>query len=81
MLEEMATVGDGEVKELLAKRAISELTDSSTGFVCSFFCVKKKQSGAFRPIVNLKPLNRFIKYQHFKMKNLESVRYLVRKGD
>ena len=37
--------------------------------------------GGFRPIVNLKPLNRFVKYEHFKMENLETVRFLVRKGD
>lgn len=66
---------------MLSKRAISEVTDGSSGFVCSFFCIKKKQAGQFRPIVNLKPLNKFIRYQHFKMENLESVRFLVRKGD
>jgi hypothetical protein len=81
MSKEMAEVCDKEVKDLLAKRAIAEVTDDSAGFVCSFFCIKKKQAGQFRPIVNLKPLNKFIRYQHFKMENLESVRFLVRKGD
>jgi hypothetical protein len=37
--------------------------------------------GGFRPIVNLKPLNSFVRYEHFKMENLETVRFLVRKGD
>jgi hypothetical protein len=45
-----------------------------------FFCVPEK-SGGFRSIVNLKPLNRFIVYEHFQMENLETVRYLVREGD
>lgn len=81
MSVEMSAVCDAEVRELLSKRAISEVTDGSSGFVCSFFCIKKKQPGQFRPIVNLKPLNKFIRYQHFKMENLESVRFLVRKGD
>jgi hypothetical protein len=81
MSVEMSAVCDAEVRELLSKRAISEVTDGSPGFVCSFFCIKKKQPGQFRPIVNLKPLNKFIRYQHFKMENLESVRFLVRKGD
>jgi hypothetical protein len=81
MSAEMSAVCDAEVRELLSKRAISEVTDGSSGFVCSFFCIKKKQAGQFRPIVNLKPLNKFIRYQHFKMENLESVRFLFRKGD
>lgn len=46
-----------------------------------FFCVKKKQAGKFRPIVNLIPHNQFVRYRHFKMDILESVRYLVREGD
>jgi hypothetical protein len=40
-----------------------------------------KKTGGHRPIVNLKPLNKFIVYEHFKMENLETVRFLVRKGD
>lgn len=48
--------------------------------MCSFFCVPEK-SGGFWSIVNLKPLNRFIVYEHFQMENLETVRYLVREGD
>jgi hypothetical protein len=81
MSADMSAVCDAEVRELLSKRAISEVTDGSSSFVCSFFCIKKNQAGQFRPIVNLKPLNNFIRYQHFKMEDLESVRFLVRKGD
>jgi hypothetical protein len=40
-----------------------------------------KKTGGHRPIVNLKPLNKFIVNEHFKMENLETVRFLVRKGD
>ncbi|KAK4007691.1 hypothetical protein OUZ56_012844 [Daphnia magna] len=52
MSKEMSDVCDAEVRDLLAKRAISEVSDGSIGFFCSFFCVKKKQEGQFRPIVN-----------------------------
>jgi hypothetical protein len=31
--------------------------------------------------VNLKPLNQFIQYEHFKMENLDSARFLLRKRD
>jgi hypothetical protein len=80
MTEEMRMVCDAEVASLLDKKAISEVVDSSLGFFCSFFCIPKK-SGGLRPIVNLKPLNKFIKYEHFKMENLKTVRFLVKKGD
>jgi hypothetical protein len=80
MSVEMQTVCDSEVTSLLKKEAITEVIDGSEGFVCSFFCIPKKGNG-FRPIVNLKPLNKFIVYEHFKMENLETVRYLVREGD
>ena len=77
---DMQAVCQAEICSLLRKGAIEEITDGSAGFLCSFFCVPKKMAG-FRPIVNLKPLNSFVKYEHFKMENLETVRFLVRKGD
>lgn len=80
MSDEMQSICNSELSSLLKKRAVTEVTERSDGFVCSFFCVPKK-GGGFRPIVNLKPLNQFIAYEHFKMENLETVRYLVRKGD
>jgi hypothetical protein len=46
MSAEMSAVCDAEVRELLSKRAISEVTDGSSGFVCSFFCKEK----ASRPV-------------------------------
>ena len=80
MSGEMQAVCKTEVESLLKKGAIEEITDGSDGFICSFFCVPKK-TGGHRPIVNLKPLNKFIVYEHFKMENLETVRFLVKKED
>ena len=53
---------------------------TADGFVCSLFVILKK-SGGIWPIVNLKPLNRFIRYEHFKMENLDSARFILRKRD
>ncbi len=77
---EMRAVCDQEVADLLFKEAIREVTDGSDGFVSSLFVIPKK-SGGFRPIVNLKGLNRFVRYEHFKMEGLQTVKALVRKGD
>lgn len=80
MSADMLKVCDLEVKELLKKRAVVEVTGTnSDGFVCALFVIPKK-AGGFRPIVNLKPLNKFIKYEHFKMENLYSARYILREG-
>lgn len=50
------------------------------GFVSSIFLVPKKEGGQ-RPIVNLRPLNRFIPYEHFKMEGIHMLKDLLRKGD
>jgi hypothetical protein len=56
-----------EASELLDKKAIVEISSSGAdGFVCSLFMIPKK-SGGFRPMVNLKPLNKFIRYENFIM--------------
>jgi hypothetical protein len=80
MSSEMVAVCDQEVRDLILKKAVREIVDGSEGFVCSLFVIPKK-TGGFRPIVNLKPLNKFIKYEHFKMENLQAVRFLLREGD
>ena len=69
------------IKEVFERGTTGEkrLTKSK-GFVCSLFVIPKK-SGGFRPIVNLKPLNQFIRYEHFKMENLDTARCLLKIGD
>lgn len=48
--------------------------------MCNLFAIPKK-SGGHRPIINLKPLNRFVEYEHFKMESLKSVKFLVRERE
>ena len=45
-----------------------------------FFLVTKK-TGAFRAVINLRPLNQYLKTQHFKMETMKTVLNLVKKGD
>jgi len=59
----------GEVTELLSKGAIEETQLLPGSFISQIFMVEKK-GGGYRPVVNLKELNHFIKPEHFKMEGL-----------
>ena len=62
------TVVDQEMKELSAKEAIHQIptqTLSNEVFISSMFIVPKKDGGNC-PVINLKPLNQFLVYEHFK---------------
>ena len=71
-----------EVEKLLKKGAIEIVPwqDTHKGFYSTFFLVPKK-SGGLRPVINLRPLNRYLKKQHFKMDSLSTVLNLVQQGD
>lgn len=45
--------------------------------ILEFLCVVPKKGGKFRPVINLRPLNRF---QHFKMEGMHVVKDLLQKG-
>ena len=47
---------------------------SEETFVASYFAVPKKDEGKFRPIANLKPLNKYIANSKFKMETVKLVR-------
>ena len=79
MSGEMEQVCENEVTSLLLKGAVTETSDTD-GFFSALFVIPKK-SGGFRPIVNLKGLNSFVCYEHFKMERLDSVKFLLKKGD
>ena len=69
-----------EVQKLLDKGAIKMTSPCPTQYVSRIFVVPKKD-GSFRPVINLKPLNRFIVAAHFKMEGLAMLRDLLRPGD
>jgi len=81
MTESMRAVCDQAVIEMLAKGAIVVAPSNTAGFVSRLFAVPKKLPGTWRPIVNLKPLNSFVRYEHFKMEGLATARHLLQRGD
>lgn len=74
MDDEKSKICDAEVRTLLQKGAIV-LASDETGFVSNFFVVPKKTAGKFRPIFNLKQLNFFVSYQHFKMEGIDHLKH------
>lgn len=70
-----------EVDILLKKEAIEPVFQNlEEGFYSTFFLVPKK-TGGMRPVINLKPLNVYLRTQHFKMDTMKTVLNLVKKGD
>jgi len=71
---------DKEVQSLLEKGAIKEIQSEEGKFFSSIFLVEKKDSGQ-RPVINLKRLNSYIPYNHFKMEGLYLLKDLLLEGD
>ena len=72
-----------EVNDLLEKNAIEEVTGQdleSPAFYTKMFLVKKS-SGGYRPIQNLRPLNKYVKKAKFKMETLRSILSQLETGD
>ncbi|KZS20361.1 Uncharacterized protein APZ42_012970 [Daphnia magna] len=80
MEESQWVVCDREIRDLVKKEAIEPIEDSEQFFVSGVFIIPKK-SGGFRPIVNLKALNKFVYSPHFKMEGISSLQEIIRSND
>jgi hypothetical protein len=77
--EKMKAV-DEQVQELLQKGAFVKTEFSSDKFISNIFQVQKK-NGKLRPVINLRKLNQYVEYHHFKQENLKIVLDLIQKKD
>ena len=68
-----------EVKELARKQAIVPAQEEG-GFSSPIFLVPKSD-GTWRPVINLKSLNRHVIAPHFKMESIRTIKSLMQKGD
>lgn len=71
---------DNEIQILLSKSAIQISNPEKDEFISNIFLVQKK-NGKYRPVINLKGLNQYVKYFHFKQENLQSVLLNISKND
>ena len=65
---------------MLNKGAVGHALPHSKQFVSNLFIVPKK-TGDLRPVINIKPLNKFFQYHHFKMEGLSSLLDLLFGGE
>ena len=65
-----------EVNEMLEKGAIRETIHCKAQFVSHLFLVSKKDGGE-QPVINLKDLNTFIPYKHFKVEGLHILKEIL----
>ena len=71
---------DQEIEKMLEKQAIKSVQPSKDQFLSTLFLVTKKDGG-YRPVVNLKNLNWYIPYEHFKMEGLFLLKEILKKND
>ena len=83
--EEQMDVIRKEIQTLMSKGAVKVVSKAvapkKLGVYSKMFCVPKPGTNQWRPIINLKPLNKYIHKENFKMDTLKDVRCLLQPGD
>ena len=64
----------------MAKGVLEVVTDPDPGFYSHLFLVEKS-SGGWRPVIDLSPMNEFVRQTPFRMETPSSVLLAVRKED
>ncbi|XP_065195411.1 uncharacterized protein LOC135826738 [Sycon ciliatum] len=80
MSSELTAVVTKEVQALQEKGALEEVPPGTPGFLSPLFVVPKK-NGKMRPVADLRELNQFVQYHHFKMEGIATLRELLIKND
>ena len=68
-----------EIARLRNRGVIKPIKESEAAFISSIF-LREKKDNQYRLILNLKNFNRYVKYRHFKMDNLNAALGMVRQN-
>ena len=71
---------ESEISKMLEQNIIKEVEYHPSLYLSPIF-LREKKSGGYRLILNLKNLNQFVPYEHFKMEMFENLLTLIRPGD
>ena len=66
-----------EIDKLLKMKVIEEVSFTPGQFISPIF-TRPKKDGEYRMILNLKELNKYIKYYHFKLDTFETTLHLIK---
>ena len=77
---ELRRILEEELHELLRKGAVVPCSQSFVPRFCATFFLTPKKGGKWRPILNLRPLNKFIVPRRFRMETLLSILRLLGPG-
>ena len=70
---------DSEISRLLEKKVIWPCSKENGDLISNIF-LRAKPGGKYRMILNIKTLNQYVEYNHFKMDSLISIINLMQKG-
>ena len=68
---------ENEIAKLVLKGVLIESSHEQGEFLSTVF-LRPKKDGTHRLILNLKNLNKFVTYHHFKMESLKQVVNMIR---
>ena len=71
---------NSEIKGMLWKGAIQQVKSDPGEFLSNLF-LESKNDGGHRSVINLKLLNSFIPYQHFKMEGIHLIKEILQEHD
>ena len=70
------------IEDLIQKGAVAQVLPEADQFISTLFLVEKENgSEEFRPVINLRPLNRFVRTESFRMESLQIAKNLIQPGD
>lgn len=69
-----------QIREMLNNQVVKEVESHPQQFLSNLF-LRQKKDGSYRPVFNLKKLNSFIPYVHFKMETFQMLSQIIQPKD
>ena len=71
---------EAEIEVMLRKETICQIHKTQVEFISLLFLAEKNDRGQ-HPVINLKNLNWFLSYKHFRRESLNLLQFLLKGGD